>query len=642
MIRKVFSIQNIFMLLLLSSLIFPSRSYAQGMCPLDTLKPKKVGSLESFKRIPVLNQGRIKPLESYAQNLLLLFSGKTHYKKETAVEWLARFLFAPRTTFNDKIFLINSPEIAEALKIEPDKHRRYSYNQLSPGYDKLKELAEAISSIDEKNQSVVDKEILRVYSNVLLFLRLSGAFTFAVPHPDFYIESAETRALLNLDNDQTKFSFYNVLEKSEPLSQVAKTLETKEHLLWTDAEKDIGRILSALDFWSQHYSNCPLGLIPTQSPENEEWLSPMDTILGGFFDPAYKQEIKALRDMAVAYWDGSQLAFDINARMFSDSVSKRLSPTEKKITKKIPLELLYNQFNFLAWAKLFYALGFFIFLFSLTFKQKKLYQAAVAMTILGFIPHALALILRISILSRPPVSNLFETFVFVGLICVFLGCILEVVNKNWLGLVVANTCGFILLTIAGKYSAEGDTMQVLIAVLNSNFWLSTHVLAITIGYAGCCVAGIMGHIYILQLLAPKSDAKNSEITYKCMLGILGFGLTMTFLGTTLGGIWADQSWGRFWGWDPKENGALMIVLWCSIIFHSRIAKIINPLGAAVGCILALVNVMWAWFGVNLLSVGLHSYGFTSGIATTLGAYVVIELLFIAVSVIWLGKKNIKF
>ena len=185
-------------------------------------------------------------------------------------------------------------------------------------------------------------------------------------------------------------------------------------------------------------------------------------------------------------------------------------------------------------------------------------------------------------------------------------------------------------------------MQMLVAVLNSNFWLSTHVIAITTGYAGCCVAGLMGHIYVLQALGQPHNKKRLEVTYYNMLGILGFGLTMSFLGTTLGGIWADQSWGRFWGWDPKENGALMIVLWSAIVFHSRIAKVINPLGVAVGCILGLVNVVWAWLGVNLLSVGLHSYGFTSGIANMLIVYVLLEIVFIAVTVLILGKKDFKF
>jgi ABC-type transport system involved in cytochrome c biogenesis permease subunit len=239
------------------------------------------------------------------------------------------------------------------------------------------------------------------------------------------------------------------------------------------------------------------------------------------------------------------------------------------------------------------------------------------------------------------VSNLYETFIFVALVSVLLGFMLEAVNKNKLGITVANVCGLIFLLVAAKFAAEGDTLRVLVAVLDSNFWLSTHVLSITTGYAGSCVAAIMGHIYILQACADSQNKKRLETTYKNMVGILGFGLTVTFLGTALGGIWADQSWGRFWGWDPKENGALLIVLWAAVLFHARMAKLIHPLGMAAGCVLCGIVVMWAWFGVNLLSVGLHSYGFTSGIATALLAYVIFEFIFLVITLLYLGKKGIK-
>ena len=129
-------------------------------------------------------------------------------------------------------------------------------------------------------------------------------------------------------------------------------------------------------------------------------------------------------------------------------------------------------------------------------------------------------------------------------------------------------------------------------------------------------------------------------TYEALLGALAFGLIMTFLGTNLGGIWADQSWGRFWGWDPKENGALLIIIWVAILFHAKIAKIIGPLGLATGGVLGIVVVMWAWFGVNLLSIGLHSYGFTSGLAINLMIYLAIQLAFLFITVP-IAYKNLK-
>jgi ABC-type transport system involved in cytochrome c biogenesis permease subunit len=234
---------------------------------------------------------------------------------------------------------------------------------------------------------------------------------------------------------------------------------------------------------------------------------------------------------------------------------------------------------------------------------------------------------------------LYETFIFVGFISVLLGIIIELVNKQWLGNVVASVCGVIFLLIATKFSAEGDTLKMLVAVLDSNFWLGTHVLSITIGYAGCCVAGIVGHLYIIQSLVKPKEKELLNSTYNHLIGTLLFGLMMAFLGTMLGGIWADQSWGRFWGWDPKENGALLIVIWTAMIFHAKISRMIGPLGMAVGSVLGIIVVMWAWFGVNLLSIGLHSYGFTSGIANGLALYVVLELLFLAVSLFIIRRRG---
>jgi ABC-type transport system involved in cytochrome c biogenesis permease subunit len=113
--------------------------------------------------------------------------------------------------------------------------------------------------------------------------------------------------------------------------------------------------------------------------------------------------------------------------------------------------------------------------------------------------------------------------------------------------------------------------------------------------------------------------------------MLLFGLTFTVAGTVLGGLWADQAWGRFWGWDPKENGALLIVLWCSAVIHARRGTMIGAVGTAVGSIVLFVLVLFAWLGVNLLGVGMHSYGFTTRGATVLFGVAGSELLLLAIA-----------
>ncbi len=100
---------------------------------------------------------------------------------------------------------------------------------------------------------------------------------------------------------------------------------------------------------------------------------------------------------------------------------------------------------------------------------------------------------------------------------------------------------------------------------------------------------------------------------RVIYGVVCFSLLFSIIGTVLGGIWANESWGRFWGWDPKENGALLICIWGLIILHARLGGYIRAYGTAVASVLLGMIVAFSWWGVNLLGVGLHSYGFTSGI-----------------------------
>ncbi|MFN9367785.1 MAG: cytochrome c biogenesis protein, partial [Planctomycetia bacterium] len=113
--------------------------------------------------------------------------------------------------------------------------------------------------------------------------------------------------------------------------------------------------------------------------------------------------------------------------------------------------------------------------------------------------------------------------------------------------------------------------------------------------------------------------------YRMTYGVVCFALFFSFIGTVLGGLWADDSWGRFWGWDPKENGALMIVLWNAALLHARWDRWIGPRGFALFAIGGNIVTAWSWFGTNQLSIGLHSYGFTSGVLMLLAAYVLSQV-----------------
>jgi ABC-type transport system involved in cytochrome c biogenesis permease subunit len=628
-------ITAVFLLLAIGS----APAYAQAICPLGpNMQPRTIASMDKFKDIPIIHQGRIKPVDTYARALLLQYSGRTSFNRRPAVEWLARLLFAPATTLEDKVLLINNPEIAEAMGVEPEPKRRYSFSQLEPGFAKLEELARLGEKIEEKERTIVEREILRLYHNVLLYIDYAKVFMFAMPSEQFRIDDQDIITEMNLTPGQNLYSFFDIISRADILEAKTRGLERGNREQWSDQNEVFFNLTNTVFHWSMFYRELPFNVVPTAVAGKEGWLSPQDAINEEFHNEAVREEIGLLRDLVVHYWNGDQMPFDFAVRSFMSAVGKRISPMQKKAVDKLPLELFYSKADLFLWAKIFYGLAFSIFLLSFFVPGPLMRKIALGTVVVGFLPHLLALILRIIIMARPPVSNLYETFIFVSLITVILGVILEMVHRRWVGILVASVGGLVFLLIAAKFAAEGDTLQMLVAVLNSNFWLGTHVISITIGYAACCVAGLIGHFYILQCIKSPGDKALLDSTHRNLVGALGFGLMMAFLGTTLGGIWADQSWGRFWGWDPKENGALLIVLWCAIIFHAKVGRFVGPLGFAVGSSLGIIVVMWAWFGVNLLSIGLHSYGFMSGVSTGLLLYVICEIVFLSISVPVAQKK----
>jgi len=203
--------------------------------------------------------------------------------------------------------------------------------------------------------------------------------------------------------------------------------------------------------------------------------------------------------------------------------------------------------------------------------------------------------------------------------------------------------GFATQIIAHHLAMSGDTMEMLQAVLDTNFWLATHVVCITAGYSAMFIAGFLAILYILRGVFTKSLGDATARTLSRMVyGIVCFATLFSFVGTILGGIWADQSWGRFWGWDPKENGALLIVLWCAIVLHARWGGLIKDRGLMAMAIFGNIVTSFSWFGVNMLGVGLHSYGFMDKAFFWLMVFVSSQLILIGLCLLpqrfWLSAK----
>jgi ABC-type transport system involved in cytochrome c biogenesis permease subunit len=537
--------------------------------------PAAAPPLESFRRLVVLEQGRKKPMDTFARNLLKQFSGRVTLDGRDASSWLARVLFTPQETLDDKIFLINQPDVLAAMDVEDEGRGRYSFNELRPGLDKLHGLAFQYTNRGEGRNGRVGGESVRLFYNISAYYGLLNAFSFARPEEEGV---------------------------HDPRS--APTLPA---------------------------------ILPLSAKPDTEWLSPAQAHARGATLPAALQREVALLGQAARAYGGHGSEFSRALDTFDRSLRGRLGP-EGIGPGKISLEITYNRLNPFARAELAYGLALLLLLLALAFRRRLLERLCVAFLLLGLMAHTFGIVARMLIMGRPPVTNLYETFVFVAWTAVVIGLVMSWVQKQGLDLLAGGLAGLAFLVIAGRYSLEGDTMGMLAAVLDSNLWLATHVVTIALGYAGCVVAGIIGHVVIVQeLLRQRSAAVAS--TVRSLVAVLAFGLVFTSIGTLMGGIWADQSWGRFWGWDPKENGALLIIIWLAVLLHARPAGWIGHVGLAVGGIGATLAVVMAWFGVNLLGVGLHAYGFTSGAARGLLAFTIFELAFIVVAVPLIRKKK---
>ncbi len=353
---------------------------------------------------------------------------------------------------------------------------------------------------------------------------------------------------------------------------------------------------------------------------------------------------------------GAQQAWtagDVNS--FNESVSSYrdfLSANEiaRIDTPVVRLETFFNRFDPFGAAIKLYLLAMLISFAGWVLFPSVLRNTAFAMIIVAFAVHTVALLLRIEISGRPPVTSLYSSAIFIGWAIVASALVVERLVGFGIGNIVSASVGSATLMIAHYLAIdEGDTFSVMQAVLDTTFWLATHVVCVTLGYGATFLAGMLGVCYVvMSLWASRSASVGNrqaggpvDLVFlgKVVYGILCFALFFSLVGTVLGGLWADDSWGRFWGWDPKENGALIIVMWNALVLHARRDRMVRDYGTAVLAMGGNIVTAWSWFGVNELRAGLHSYGFTEGRMGMLMGFIAVQLaVVIVVTVIRPDKK----
>lgn len=561
--------------------------------------PRQEGlATAEFGRLPVLLQGRVQPLDSVARNALLQLRTKQSVRVTdpatgkalltlSAIEWLQEVLFKPELADTRPTFRIDHPEVISLLKVRrEDKH--FSFAELQPGMEELEREARRIndSGLKPEQQNPFQKAVMVTYDRLILYQRLKNTVK---PErvQDFGAELASYTK--NLEPGRAAA----VAEREGKPHDKAALDALVGHMTQFEMMSRFAYALVVPGVSAGHahddWSNVGAALMQSARdgavPEPVAFYAAMNDSFRGNDAARFNQAVSAYQG-----W--------LNSHGYAQEVSKGRS------------EDLFNRVQFFYRAMTLYVLAFILAAVS-WFNRNELFRRTGAILILvALVIHTAGLIYRMALEGRPPVTNLYSSAIFIGWGAAIFGIGLERIQRDGIGTVIAGIAGFSTLVIAHNLAMSGDTMKMLVAVLDTNFWLATHVVVITLGYSATFVAGFLAVLYVARgFFTSTLSTDMARGLSRMVYGVTCFATLFSFVGTVLGGIWADQSWGRFWGWDPKENGALLIVLWNAFYLHARWGRLFSEKGLMAVAIVGNIITAFSWFGVNMLGIGLHSYGF---------------------------------
>lgn len=537
-------------------------------------EPSGAFDVQRFAALPVSSGGRVKPMDTAARHVLMVAGGRQSIRHEgqiiNATTFLLDLMAHPEAIKQLPIVRVDHPDILALLDQPPEAVGRLPLSMIEPNWQTITEQAMSADEVPAKQRDPFQREIVSLFHRVSTILAHSSMMS---PHtvPPLH------------DGEQWR-TFHDAF--------LASSLARPE--------------------LAQHDSLVHPGLV-------------------------------AYIDMMTAYSQDDAPAFNKAVDAYDTLLRQQMPDT----MRRADLEVLFNRASLFTGTINVYVLAGLLLLVAMLLRVRqneaenakstwaeRLRRIAVGLLWAAFIVHTLAIVWRIYLQQRPPVTNLYSSAVMVGWAAVLIGLIVERYSRLGVAAVGAAVVGFVTLVIAHHLGSDGDTMQMMQAVLDSNFWLATHVIVITLGYSATFLAGALAAVFILIGVFTRWLTKpRVRMLGGMVYGVICFALLLSFIGTLLGGIWADQSWGRFWGWDPKENGAALIVLMCALILHARWCGMIRQRGIMVLAVGGNIVTAWSWFGTNMLGVGLHSYGFMDSAVFWLAVFVLSQVIIMAIGLI---------
>lgn len=586
--------------------------------------------LDTLAKLPVVKDGRVKPLDTVARvDMRSITKGEEFKHKDKTLPAIRWFIDTASASANDpgvageyEIFRIENNELLDVLGLKNRKGLRYSVNEMRDKFEQFDKAAKSALDRPVDKRSVYDKYVLEVRKHLEIYLKVWQGYEPLLLPPlgdddtDWrsWAEAREASTRKSVDRIRARMAKEGIAEL-EPEKFSPEQMELFEKIVMEERSTGLKNDDPAAYLWSEI-----LTAYRTKNPERFNQLV---------------QEFTEQYASKVSNWDRSKAHFEYYLNKFA------------------PYFHCYVLYVLAALLTLF---GWLALSFNNSLAEG-FRRASFYVLLLTFLLHTFSLLSRMLLMERPLVfvTNLYSSAVFIGWVAVGTSLILEMIFRYGIANSVAAIIGIGTSALAHQLALQGDTLEMMQAVLDTNFWLATHVTTITIGYSATFMAGAIGMYYILAgafsslLKRPvgHASATGKPATLEQTLGHMMYGIIcaavlLSFVGTVLGGIWADQSWGRFWGWDPKENGAVLIVIWNALILHARWGGMIKNRGMAICAVLGCMVTAWSWFGTNQLSVGLHAYGFNEKLATGCAIFWIFCLGIVGVGMIpkqfWLSNQ----
>jgi ABC-type transport system involved in cytochrome c biogenesis permease subunit len=574
-----------------------------------------------FGQLPALSGGRSKPFDTVARVSLLQILHRQSFKTPDGrsllpIEWLLDVFFRPERADTYQVFRIDHPDVLAIFSLtrtDGFDGKRFSFKQLSGGIAKLEEQAKLAGAQEHALRSPFQRAVLQLYGNMVLYQRLQ--YTLVAPGRDDFLNE-----LLQF---QDKVGSGAAAVRARVAGQPSDETLVNDMLRHGQRFDQMARVANVL-------------VIPPDSSETDPnaWQTAGTALLGTFQTGQVNAHALAYAGLAQAWRTERPDQFNKIVELYRKGLEKRYG----EMLRKTAVETRFNAADVFTTSFTLYAIAFLAGMLSWLFWPDSLGRAAFWLVAFAFLLTTAGIATRMWLEGRPPVTNLYSSALFVGWVAVALCLILEKFYRNAIGTVAASVVGFATLIIADRLHLSGDPLEMMRAVLDSNVWLATHVVIVAAGYSATFLAGFLALIYVVRGVFTRTlDRATADALARMVYGVVCFATLFSFTGTVLGGIWADQSWGRFWGWDPKENGALIIVIWNAIILHARWGGMIKQRGLMALAIGGNIVTAWSWFGTNMLGVGLHSYGFTDAAFIALISFALSQVAFIAIANIPLAK-----